>query len=64
MLGLGAVAYGVVPLETSSDGTLFATLNGLAAGRAKITAGMPSRRAASATAWAWLPDENASTPAR
>lgn len=33
-----AVGYGVVPLETSSDGTLFATLNGLAAGRAKITA--------------------------
>lgn len=34
----GAVSYGVVPLETSSDGTLFATLSGLAAGRAKITA--------------------------
>jgi chorismate mutase/prephenate dehydratase len=33
-----AVGYGVVPLETSSDGTLFATLSGLAAGRARITA--------------------------
>ncbi len=31
-------AYGVVPLETSSDGTLHATLSGLATGRAKITA--------------------------
>ena len=33
-----AVSHGVVPLETSSDGTLFATLSGLAAGRARITA--------------------------
>jgi chorismate mutase/prephenate dehydratase len=33
-----AIGYGVVPLETSSDGTLFATLSGLAAGRAKINA--------------------------
>ena len=32
------VGYGVVPLETSSDGSLFATLSGLAAGRARITA--------------------------
>ncbi len=32
------VGYGVVPLETSAEGTLFATLSGLAAGRARITA--------------------------
>ncbi len=33
-----AVGYGVVPLQTSSEGTLFATLSGLAGGRARITA--------------------------
>jgi hypothetical protein len=27
-----------------------------------IVAGMPSSLPASATAWAWLPDENATTP--
>ena len=27
-----------------------------------ITAGMPRRRAAAATPWAWLPEENATTP--
>lgn len=32
------VGHGVVPLETSTEGTLFATLSGLAAGRARITA--------------------------
>lgn len=37
-LDRGSVGNGVVPLETSSDGTLFATLSGLAAGRARITA--------------------------
>ena len=29
-----------------------------------MVAGMPSSRAASAVPWAWLPDENATTPAR
>lgn len=41
----GAASYGVVPLETSSDGAIQATLTGLSFGRAKILAERTMRTA-------------------
>jgi len=50
------------PLGLGKDGKRLSTFTAGASSGMTITAGRPSSFAASATPWAWLPEEKATTP--